>query len=126
MLVHSLKLVKAKWSFFLDYSSGFRSEITEAFVEMASRMTQDIIRHAKLLQQPKNEACCSADGRVKRSRRSHYGHVNVFDVHVGDTRSDVEFQEVEVSVRKSEGTSLEGCLKQLEEYDLHALAAESE
>jgi hypothetical protein len=106
--------------------SCFRSEITEAFVEMASRMTQDIIRHARLLQQRKNEACCSVDGHVNKPRESHDSHMNVFDVHVGDTRSDAGFQEVEVSVRKSEGASLEDCLKQLDELDLNALQAESE
>ena len=103
-----------------------RSEITEAFIEMASRMTQDIIHHARLLQQRQNEACCSAEGRVAKSRVSRESEVNVFDVHVGDTRSETEFQEVEVSVRKSEGSSLEDCLKQLEKLDLNSLKAESE
>lgn len=92
---------------------------------MASRMTQDIIRHARLLQQ-KNEACCSVDGHVNKSRESRGDHVKVFDVHVSDTRSETEFQEVEVAVRKSEGQSLEDCLKQLEELNLNALKAESE
>ena len=97
---------------------------------MASRMTQDIVRHARLLQSSKNEACCSAQGRAGRVDDSHApdsaGKVNVFDVHVGEPRSAVEFQEVEVSVRKSMGTSLEDCLKQFEEMDLDTLRAESE
>ena len=88
-------------------------------------MTQDLIRHARLLHQ-KNEACCSVDGHVNKARASRGDHVNVFDVHVSDTRSEVEFQEVEVAVRKSEGQSLEDCLKQLDELDLDALKAESE
>ena len=92
---------------------------------MASRMTQDIIRHARLLQQ-KNGACCSVDGHVNKSRESRDDHVNVFDVHVSDTRSEAEFQEVEVAVRKSEGQSLEDCLKQLDELDINALKDESE
>ena len=89
-------------------------------------MTQDIIRHARLLQQRKNEACCSVDGHMITPPESHDSHVNVFDVHVGDTSSEMEFQEVVVSVRKSEGTSFEDCLKQLDELDLNTLRAESE
>ena len=107
------------------YFSRFRSDLTEAFLEMVSRMTQDIIRHARLLQQ-KNGACCSVDGHVNKPRESRDDHVNVFDVHVSDTRSEAEFQEVEVAVKKSEGQSLEDCLKQLDELDINALKDESE
>ena len=114
----------------MDYTharpEGCRSEITEAFLEMASRMTQDIIHHARLLQQRRNEACCSVDGRVKSTCALRNNHVNVFDVHVGDLSAGVEFDEVEVSVRKSEGTSLEDCLKQLNGLDLQALQMESD
>ena len=93
---------------------------------MASRMTQDIIHHSRLLQQRRNEACCSVDGDVKSTCESRNNHVNVFDVHVGDASAGMEFEEVEVSVRKSEGTSLEDCLKQLNGLDLSALQIESE
>lgn len=91
---------------------------------MASRMTQDIARHARLLQQRKNDACCSVDGHVARTVRSHDDHVNMFDVDVRDTTSDAK--EVEVSVRRSEGLSLEDCLNQLNKMDISALQAESE
>ena len=103
--------------------------MTEAFLEMASCMTQDIARHARLLQLEKNEPCCSAKGRTKSvgdSRVMGAGEVNVFDVLVGEPRSAVEFQEVEVSVRKSTGVCLEDCFKQLDQLDLDALCAESE
>lgn len=94
---------------------------------MASLMTQDIMRHARMLQTGENEDRWSTKSHVVDKQHSPKNHVNVFDVHVDDVISHAESgEEVEVSVRKSEGSSLEECLKQLENIDLDELNEESE
>ena len=87
------------------------------------------MRHARLLQLNTNEPCCSAEGRgphVEHARGTLAEEVNVFDVRVGRARSANEFDEVQVSVRKSVGSTFEDCIHQLEQFDLDALCDESE